>query len=132
MYKMKQEYMTGITFVDTEHTRLFNIADELYELLKNDFIHDKYDDTIRVLDELVDYTIGHFAHEEQYMKEIGYKRLISHISEHNEFKEQLALFDQTTVDKNPQQTLLQLLEFVNNWLIHHICETDKTLALHTK
>ena len=30
MYEMKQEYYTGIKFIDDEHTRLFAIANECY------------------------------------------------------------------------------------------------------
>jgi len=43
MYEMKPEYFTGIDFIDKEHARLFAIADEAYQLLKNEFIPDKYD-----------------------------------------------------------------------------------------
>ncbi len=32
MYEMKEEYLTGIPFIDEEHAKLFEIADEAYEL----------------------------------------------------------------------------------------------------
>ena len=32
MYEFKEEYVTGIESVDAEHRRLFEIADEAYEL----------------------------------------------------------------------------------------------------
>jgi hemerythrin len=74
MYEMKPEYYTGIDFIDEEHTKLFAIADEAYELLKNQFIPDKYDYIMKLIEELKDYTKYHFQHEEEYMNSIGYKK----------------------------------------------------------
>ena len=33
MYEMKPEYYTGIKAIDQEHTRLFELAQETYELM---------------------------------------------------------------------------------------------------
>ena len=68
MYEMKPEYYTGIAQIDEEHKKLFEIADEAYELYKNEFIPDKYDHIAKILNELRDYTKIHFQHEEEYMK----------------------------------------------------------------
>ena len=35
MYEMKDEYKTGIDFIDEQHARLFEIANEAYNLLGN-------------------------------------------------------------------------------------------------
>jgi len=59
MYEMKQEYLTGIDFIDKEYAKLFSIANEIYELLANQFIPDKYDYIMRVINELKDYTKYH-------------------------------------------------------------------------
>lgn len=75
MYEMKDEYMTGIDFIDKEHRRLFEIAEETYRLKNDEFIPDKYDQIQNLLDELKDYTAMHFSHEEEYMQSIGYKKL---------------------------------------------------------
>ena len=73
MYEMKEEYLTGIEFIDKEHRRLFEIAEETYQLKNDEFIPDKYDQIQNLLNELKDYTAMHFAHEEEYMQSIGYK-----------------------------------------------------------
>lgn len=130
MYEMKDEYLTGIEFIDAEHTKLFEIADELFAVMKNDFIHDKYDYILVVIKELKEYTQYHFSHEEDYMKSINYKKLLSHMVEHREFIEKLDNFDLESIDKNQQQTLFQLLEFLSDWLIHHICEKDKLISFN--
>ncbi len=52
MYEMKDEYLTGIEFIDNEHRRLFEIAEETYQLKNAEFIPDKYDQINDLLNEL--------------------------------------------------------------------------------
>ncbi|NFQ10782.1 bacteriohemerythrin, partial [Clostridium botulinum] len=40
MYKMKEEFKTGIEFIDEQHKKLFEIADKAYNLLTNNFTLD--------------------------------------------------------------------------------------------
>jgi hemerythrin len=92
MYEMKPEYYTGIDFIDQEHTKLFEIANKAYEVLTNDFIPDKYDYIVEVINELRDYTKYHFSHEESYMNSISYKRIFSQKVSHNLKECNLAYF----------------------------------------
>ncbi|HOQ37090.1 MAG TPA: hemerythrin family protein [Acetivibrio sp.] len=128
MYEMKPEYYTGIDFIDEEHTRLFAIADEAYELLKNQFIPDKYDYIMNLIEELKDYTKYHFQHEEEYMNSIGYKKVLSHKVAHDDFIQKINEFDPDKVDKNPKDTLLELVDFLATWLVLHISKADKLIA----
>ena len=43
MYEMKKEYFTGIPMIDEEHAQLFAYANQIYELLQDEFVADKYD-----------------------------------------------------------------------------------------
>ncbi len=128
MYEMKPEYLTGIDFIDQEHTRLFSIANEAYELLTDQFIPDKYDYIIKVISELKDYTKYHFEHEEAYMSEIGYKRILSQKVAHNDFIEKLNEFNFEKIDENQRASLLELLDFLNTWLVEHIFRRDKLIG----
>ena len=78
MYEMKKEYFTGIELIDSEHSQLFDYANQIYELLHAEFVPDKYDNILVILDELRDYTKKHFADEEEYMEKVKY-RLIPYI-----------------------------------------------------
>ena len=70
----------------------------------------------------------HFQHEEEYMASIRYKKLISHKVEHQEFTEKVASYNLDEVDENQKGVILELLEFLNDWLIHHILENDKLIG----
>ena len=128
MYEMKPEYYTGIDFIDQEHAKLFEIANKAYEVLTNDFIPDKYDYIMDVVSELRDYAKYHFAHEEDYMASISYKRIFSQKVSHNEFIEKLDEYHLDNVDVNQKETVLKLLDFLNNWLVDLIYKSDKLIA----
>ena len=128
MYEMKPEYYTGIDFIDEEHTKLFSIANKAYEVLTNEFIPDKYDYILEVINELKDYTQYHFDHEESYMMSIGYKRLLSQKVAHDDFVAKLGEYNADTIDENQKESLLELVDFLNNWLVEHIFKKDKLIA----
>lgn len=128
MYEMKDEYKTGIDFIDKQHARLFEIADEAYNLLNNDFTIDKYDNVVEIIDELKDYTKFHFESEEKYMASINYKRRFTQKIEHDNFIKKLEEVDYRKIDENPDQFVLKILEFLNTWLTEHIIHNDKLIG----
>lgn len=128
MYEMKPEYYTGKAFIDEQHTELFRIADEAYCVLKDEFISDKFDNIVAIIGQLKDYAIKHFADEEEYMKSIQYKKFLSHKIEHDDFIEKLEALDFEQMDRNQSEALVDLLEFLSDWLVHHILEKDKLIG----
>ncbi|WFR56761.1 hemerythrin family protein [Anaerocolumna sp. AGMB13025] len=128
MYEMKEEYYTGIQLIDDEHKELFRIADEAYQVLKDEFIADKFDNIVKIITNLKEYAIKHFSDEEAYMQSIHYKKLLSHKVEHIDFIEKLNTYDFEQMDHNQAAALLGLLEFLNDWLVHHILEKDKLIG----
>jgi hemerythrin len=128
MYEMKPEYMTGIDFIDKEHAQLFSIANRAYELLKNEFIPDKYDYIVEVVEELKAYTKYHFKNEEEYMISKGYRRLLSQKVAHEEFIKKIDSYSTDHIDENQRESLLGLLALLNDWLIEHIFRADKLIA----
>ncbi len=128
MYEFKDEFRTGIDSIDQEHAKLFEIANRAYETLMDEFIPDKYDYIVDILNELKEYAVFHFEHEEEYMMSIRYKKLISQRAEHQEFGEKIAEYNLDEVDENQKGVILELLDFLNDWLIHHILESDKLIG----
>lgn len=128
MYEMKDEFKTGIDFIDEQHARLFEIANEAYNLLKNDFTIDKYDKVIDLVDELKDYTVFHFNAEEEYMDSINYKRRFTQKIEHDAFIKKINEVDYKTIDSDPDKYILELLELLNQWLTGHILHNDKLIS----
>lgn len=128
MFEMKDEYLTGIKSIDDEHRELFRIAQEAYEIFTNNYIPDKFDHIVALLERLREYTKIHFTHEEEYMESIQYKRMFTQKMEHNTFIEKLDEIDLDQIDRNQTDALLDIMEFLEDWLVHHIVEKDKLIG----
>ena len=123
---MKPEYYTGINMIDEEHKQLFKYADEAYELLHDEFIPDKYDRIDSILEKLRDYTVKHFADEEQYMESINYKKIFTQKVQHQEFIEKLDEFMEQHNDEMEDQDeqITGILKYLTEWLVNHILYVD--------
>ncbi len=128
MYEFKEEFLTGIEEIDREHRRLFEIASELYDLKCEEFIPDKYDNIRHILEELRDYTLTHFEHEEAYMKSIGYRKMFTQVSQHNALKETISGWDLDAIDEDQDEAIEEMLRLVTDWLVNHILNEDKRIG----
>lgn len=128
MIKWKEQYETGVATIDEQHRRLFELTDSAYELLKNDFYTDKYDRIVEILEELKNYTIFHFKSEEEYMLSIGYKKFLSHKIEHDGLIEKINNIDLKLVDQEQDKHIMDILNFLVDWIDNHILEKDLLIA----
>ncbi|MBK1813610.1 hemerythrin family protein [Clostridium sp. YIM B02505] len=128
MITWKDEYTVGVELIDSQHKRLLEIANNVYELTKNSFITDKYDRIVEVIEELRDYTVFHFKSEEEYMLSIGYKKFLSHKVEHDDFVNKVNSLDLSQIDESQQKHLLEILEFIIKWIDEHILQKDKLIT----
>ncbi|MBZ9687173.1 hemerythrin family protein [Clostridium estertheticum] len=124
MFEMKEKFKTGILLIDREHEKLFEIGERAYQLLKSPYDTDKYDKIVEVIEELKEYTIYHFKDEENYMESINYKRLFTQKMDHAAFIEKLEGINLNKVDENQDEAIMEILIFLNDWLINHILEKD--------
>jgi hemerythrin-like metal-binding domain len=128
MYEFKEEYRIGVEQIDLEHAKLFEIADRAYNVLVDEFLADKYDYIVDILNELKDYCETHFQHEEEYMMSMGYRKLLSQKVEHQDFMDKIYEYDLSSIDENQKDTILEILEFLNDWLVNHILKSDKQIV----
>ena len=127
-YEFTKDYHTGIDFIDEEHAKLFEIANRAYDLLTNQFVTDKYDAIVAVLEELRDYTKYHFNHEEEYMKSINYPKRFSQLHQHTQFINKMESYNLKEIDVNQQEGLMEILDFLALWLQSHIKGMDKKIG----
>lgn len=128
MVKWKEEYRIGVDEIDEQHKKIFEIANEAYELLKDEFCYDKYDRIIELLEELKDYAKFHFSFEEDYMLSIKYKGYFSQKVAHDNFIDKVNSFDLNAIDENQDQYILEILDFVVDWISQHILVSDKQIV----
>ena len=130
MYEMKKEYFTGIPLIDEEHAQLFAYANQIYELLQDEFVADKYDNIRDLLGKLTDYAKYHFADEEAYMESIQYKKIFTQKVQHQAFMDALEEYDLDAIDQmdNQDAVIGKMLAFVTDWLVDHILNVDTQIG----
>lgn len=127
MIKWKEEYLIGIPEIDNQHKQLFIIAERAYEVLNDEYSIDKYDEIIAILEELKNYTIYHFKSEEAYMTKIKYKKFFSQKIAHDNFIEKISEIDYDKLEEEQDEYLIEILDFVVNWITTHILKQDKDI-----
>ena len=125
MIKWQDDFKIHVEHIDEQHKHLFEIADAIHELLILPAYIDRYDEIIHLINELKDYTKFHFAEEEKLMMELGYNKLFSHKVMHHDFIEKMENIDIYAIDENQTEWLLELLDYITNWITEHIIKTDK-------
>ena len=120
-----EAYVTGIELVDEEHKELFRIIGEVYHVIEEEYLHDKYDEIVHLLEELKNYTKFHFADEEKYMQSIQYQGLAAQKRAHDAF---VARLEEMNFDEHQQETLEEMMEFLTEWLVNHIMHSDKRIG----
>ncbi len=128
MLKWKKDYETGIEFIDEQHKMLFEIGNKAYGLFRNDFCLDKYDKIIDIINELKEYTVFHFSAEEEYLLKVGYKGFFAHKVEHEDFIKKFDEIDYSRIDQGQNEYIIELLDFISNWIKEHILERDMQVS----
>lgn len=126
-FAFTQEYHTNIAQIDEEHATLFEIIRETNDLITAECYYDKYDEIMGILDRLKSYTQTHFTHEEEYMESIHYPKLEMQRIAHSAFIEKLvniSLEEMDEMDDNQQQYLIELVDYLLDWLSNHILKCD--------
>ncbi len=109
---------TGIAVIDSQHQR---IVDYLNKLDDANNVGD-LGVTNHVLTELVDYTLTHFAFEEELQAKAGYPFLKAHKRVHDIFTKRVGEFQQRAA--NGENVAPELLSTLKIWLINHIKGDD--------
>ena len=122
------QYLTGVSLIDKEHRELFRIIGEVYHVMTNEIAFDKYDEIVSLLEELKEYTKFHFQDEEIYMESIHYPGLEAQKRAHDAFVSRLEEMDLEHIDENQQETLEDMMEFLSEWLVNHIMNSDKKIG----
>ena len=126
-YVFTSKFHVGVELIDKEHARLFEIIGEANRVIHAEYLHDKYDEIVKILEELRDYTEVHFRDEEELMTKVNYPDLPAQKRAHASFEEKLAEINLEEVDDNQQEYLEELVEYLRNWLVNHILRVDKLI-----
>ncbi len=116
----------GIEEIDGQHQQLIGIINALYDAMCQDA-----ETTVlaSIIQQMRHYTDHHFHDEETLMARIHYPQLEDHQAQHGEFCEKLHTFEQA-YQKNDKALAMDILNFLSDWLVSHINESDRDIACH--
>jgi hemerythrin len=112
------ELNTGIDEIDTQHRRIVDYINRLYELRDSPNREALGD----VIAEAVDYTISHFAFEEGVMESAGYMFAGPHKRVHELFTRRVAEFQKRF--NAGENVTTELHGLLSRWLFNHIRNED--------
>jgi hemerythrin len=118
-------YALELPEIDDQHKALFQIINDLWHAVVAKSAADAIADILRRLEH---YAIIHFTAEEALMRCLTYPRLDEHKRAHRLFIDQIGSARRKWADGRPIG--LEILDFLNNWLIDHIMTIDKDYAAH--
>jgi len=110
---------TGIQVIDRQHRRIVDYINRLYDAHKNG---SPKEETGAVIDELVDYTLTHFAFEETMLEDVNYAQLDAHKVFHDQFIQQVRELRERFEEHEP--AAIELNNLMVTWLFNHILHED--------
>ena len=116
----------GVDGIDTQHKKLVQMINELNDAMKQG----KGKDIIgKIINELINYTQGHFALEEKYFIQTNYPASDAHKIEHKDFVKKVADF-RDGFNSGKLGVSIEVMNFLSSWLKNHIQGTDKKYSSH--
>jgi len=117
----KDECSVDQNELDSHHYRMFEIINELYELLGS---LDSEEKVIALLNEAREYSQTHFKAEEELMRLAHYDGLDEQQQAHRGYIKTLDILAQEDAD-NLTVLSEDLLQFLKKWWLNHILTIDK-------
>ena len=118
----------GDNQVDDQHKQIFELLAALHRDIHGD---DANDATKRTLKELLEYTKVHFNDEEALMRSIDYPDYEAHRALHDALMDKVwGLF--VRCNEGGPDLSIELLVFLNDWLVDHILEKDKAITAYVR
>lgn len=111
----------GVQMFDDQHKQLIKLINDLYNALQAN----KGDDAmLKILDELINYTVYHFDTEEEMFEKYGYKNITEHKKIHSGLKN-TAVDLKNKILAGEAVIGFNVISFLENWVKNHILVEDR-------
>lgn len=123
-----ETFSVGVVTMDSQHKRLVDLVNQFYDAMRQS----KGDQVLlSVLQELVNYTVVHFAAEEKLMQKVGFPKLAEHQQIHKGLTDQAKkLLEQVKAGK--MVATVSVANFLKEWLVKHIQGADREYGVYVQ
>ena len=126
MVEWQDNLSVGVLEVDIQHKLLF---EKFNAFLAACEAQTESDGIYRLFWFLEAYTITHFNEEEKLMQRVGFPDIARHREKHRVFAGEVGKLKERLKSEGPTPTLVTTITtFVTNWLLDHICNTDRAIG----
>jgi hemerythrin len=115
-------YSIGVAIFDDEHKKLIAIINDLHNAIAAGI---GQSDLQRICENLVEYTLMHFRHEEMYFDDWAYPDAARHIAIHASLRQRVFEFRKQILEKENPEIGAELATFLRDWLFNHIQVEDR-------
>jgi hemerythrin len=116
----------GVRQLDEDHKKLIAMINELHDGMLAGHSNEVVGGVLR---RLVSYTTDHFRREEEYFAQTRYPGAAAHKNEHEKLKKTV-LAEIQKFNAGTTGLGMETLNFLRDWLKHHIQESDKAYSTH--
>jgi len=109
----------GIPIIDTQHKRIVAFINELNNAIETG----SSEETNRVMEGLLNYTVTHFEFEEELQEKAGYPFLKAHRRIHELLMKRVASLRERA--SQGEDITSELLKLLKGWLANHIKSEDR-------
>jgi len=125
LYAWKEFLAIGHPEIDKEHKNLFALINRLHGSVQSE--GERSPSLGQGSAELIAHARALFRNEEIFMTTIGYPLLAFHKADHQRFMQELERFDGLSV-----RSMNSKLRFASEWMVNHILDKDKQIAVWWK
>ncbi len=125
VFQWDDSYSVGVEQIDDDHKQLITLGNDMIKAA----VANKGADIVgEVLNELIEYTEGHFGREEELMVKTNYPEYRDHRVKHKRLMNDVFLFKSQYIAGNVEPSAIS--RFLIDWIVKHILEEDKEYAEH--
>lgn len=120
-YSWKEEYNTGVKFIDEQHNYFLNIIRDLKAYLEDGLCMES---ASRIFFSLVHYAEHYLIQEEIYLKDSRFPSTREHKELHAAFIKRVIQF-KTDYQRDIEHTCQTMMDYLVDWFNNHILKYDK-------
>jgi len=120
-YEWSDKLTVDVKAFDEQHKKLIKLINDLHDAMSKGKGREVLGG---VLKELITYTLTHFKNEEKVLQQYNYPNYALHLKEHEALAVKATALS-ADFEKRQLTLSMEVMNFLKDWLNHHILETDK-------
>lgn len=120
----ENKFELGINEIDEQHKNMLSIINKLYDML-DDVKSNDQTEIDRIIKEMAEYALYHFATEEKYFELFDYDNKEAHVKIHDQYRTKIEDWQKRYNENKDKAIFFEVSNFLHDWWTWHINNTDR-------